>query len=375
MNLLEYEAKHLFRQYGISTPKGLSFKDMEGISSALTNLDFPLMVKAQTTVGGRGKAGGIRTALYKQEALEAAERILSMRIGGMKVHGVLLEEMVEASREIYLAITIDQRTRCPLLLAGSAGGMDVENMPAHTIRRWSLDPLEALPPEVLDQAYRFLLRGETGTQEVRSTIQAMWRLFRGMDCELVEINPLMITDSGKAIAADAKVAIDDEALFRHPKFMERAGRDLTELERLAKERGFTLVEMAGDIGVLANGAGLTMAALDTLQRYGGRGGTFLDLGGTDDPDRISEALGLLSYDLAKGRTRSILVCIFGGITRCDTVADALMHTITDRNVKARTVVRLRGTNEEEAVRMLQLANFNVQIDLDEACLQAIKVRA
>ncbi|HOE52046.1 MAG TPA: acetate--CoA ligase family protein [Methanomassiliicoccales archaeon] len=375
MNLLEYEAKHLFRQYGISTPKGLSFKDMEGISSALTNLDFPLMVKAQTTVGGRGKAGGIRTALYKQEALEAAERILSMRIGGMKVHGVLLEEMVEASREIYLAITIDQRTRCPLLLAGSAGGMDVENMPAHTIRRWSLDPLEALPPEVLDQASRFLLRGETGTQEVRSTIQAMWRLFRGMDCELVEINPLMITDSGKAIAADAKVAIDDEALFRHPKFMERAGRDLTELERLAKERGFTLVEMAGDIGVLANGAGLTMAALDTLQRYGGRGGTFLDLGGTDDPDRISEALGLLSYDLAKGRTRSILVCIFGGITRCDTVADALMHTITDRNVKARTVVRLRGTNEEEAVRMLQLANFNVQIDLDEACLQAIKVRA
>jgi succinyl-CoA synthetase beta subunit len=375
MNLLEYEAKHLFRQYGISTPKGLSFKDMEGISSALTNLDFPLMVKAQTTVGGRGKAGGIRTALYKQEALEAAERILSMRIGGMKVHGVLLEEMVEASREIYLAITIDQRTRCPLLLAGNAGGMDVENMPAHTIRRWSLDPLEALPPEVLDQASRFLLRGETGTQEVRSTIQAMWRLFRGMDCELVEINPLMITDSGKAIAADAKVAIDDEALFRHPKFMERAGRDLTELERLAKERGFTLVEMAGDIGVLANGAGLTMAALDTLQRYGGRGGTFLDLGGTDDPDRISEALGLLSYDLAKGRTRSILVCIFGGITRCDTVADALMHTITDRNVKARTVVRLRGTNEEEAVRMLQLANFNVQIDLDEACLQAIKVRA
>ena len=375
MNLLEYEAKHLFRQYGISTPKGLSFKDMEGISSALTNLDFPLMVKAQTTVGGRGKAGGIRTALYQQEALEAAERILSMRIGGMKVHGVLLEEMVEASREIYLAITIDQRTRCPLLLAGSAGGMDVENMPAHTIRRWSLDPLEALPPEVLEQASRFLLRGETGTQEVRSTIQAMWRLFRGMDCELVEINPLMITDSGKAIAADAKVAIDDEALFRHPKFMERAGRDLTELERLAKERGFTLVEMAGDIGVLANGAGLTMAALDTLQRYGGRGGTFLDLGGTDDPDRISEALGLLSYDLAKGRTRSILVCIFGGITRCDTVADALMHTITDRNVKARTVVRLRGTNEEEAVRMLQLANFNVQIDLDEACLQAIKVRA
>jgi len=375
MNLLEYEAKHLFRQYGISTPKGLSFKDMEGISSALTNLDFPLMVKAQTTVGGRGKAGGIRTALYKQEALEAAERILSMRIGGMKVHGVLLEEMVEASREIYLAITIDQRTRCPLLLAGSAGGMDVENMPAHTIRRWSLDPLEALPPEVLEQASRFLLRGETGTYEVRSTIQAMWRLFRGMDCELVEINPLMITDSGKAIAADAKVAIDDEALFRHPKFMERAGRDLTELERLAKERGFTLVEMAGDIGVLANGAGLTMAALDTLQRYGGRGGTFLDLGGTDDPDRISEALGLLSYDLAKGRTRSILVCIFGGITRCDTVADALMHTITDRNVKARTVVRLRGTNEEEAVRMLQLANFNVQIDLDEACLQAIKVRA
>lgn len=375
MNLLEYEAKHLFRQYGISTPKGLSFKDMEGISSALTNLDFPLMVKAQTTVGGRGKAGGIRTALYKQEALEAAERILSMRIGGMKVHGVLLEEMVEASREIYLAITIDQRTRCPLLLAGSAGGMDVENMPAHTIRRWSLDPLEALPPEVLEQASRFLLRGETGTYEVRSTIQAMWRLFRGMDCELVEINPLMITDSGKAIAADAKVAIDDEALFRYPKFMERAGRDLTELERLAKERGFTLVEMAGDIGVLANGAGLTMAALDTLQRYGGRGGTFLDLGGTDDPDRISEALGLLSYDLAKGRTRSILVCIFGGITRCDTVADALMHTITDRNVKARTVVRLRGTNEEEAVRMLQLANFNVQIDLDEACLQAIKVRA
>lgn len=195
-----------------------------------------------------------------------------------------------------------------------------------------------------------------------------------MDCELVEINPLMITDSGKAIAADAKVSIDDDSIFRHVEFFDRSGRDLTDLEKMAKDRGFNLVELPGDIGVLANGAGLTMAVLDTLQRYGGGGGTFLDLGGTDDPDRISEALGLLSYDLARGRIRSLLVCIFGGITKCDTVADAMMHTITDRNVKARTVVRLRGNNEEEAAKMLQLANFNVHADLDEACQQAVKVR-
>ncbi len=374
MNLLEHEAKGLFRRYRISTPRGLFFQDMNGIADSLANLKFPIMVKAQTTVGGRGKAGAIRTALHSQETLEACERILGMRVAGMKVHGVLLEEMVEASREIYLAITIDQRSRCPLLLAGSAGGMDVENMPSHTIKGWSLDPLEPLSEEVLDQASQFLLRGGPGSKEVRSIIGAMWRLFRNMDCELVEINPLMITDSGKAVAADAKVAIDDDSLYRHPEFLDRYGRDLTELEKLAKDKGFNLVELPGDIGVLANGAGLTMAALDTLQRYGGRGGTFLDLGGTDDPDRISEALGLLSYDMARGRIRSLLVCIFGGITKCDTVADAMMHTITDKNVKARTVVRLRGNNEEEAAKMLRLANFNVHIDLDDACLQAVKVR-
>ncbi|HQN75827.1 MAG TPA: acetate--CoA ligase family protein [Methanomassiliicoccales archaeon] len=374
MNLLEHEAKGLFRRYRISTPRGSFFQDMNGIAPSLVNLKFPVMVKAQTTVGGRGKAGAIRTALHDQEALEACERILGMHVAGMKVHGVLVEEMIEASRELYLAIIIDQRTRCPLLLTGCAGGMDVENMPTHTMKRWVLDPLEPLSEDVLDQASNFLLRGDPGTKEVRSTIAAMWRLFRNMDCELVEINPLMITDSGKAIAADAKVAIDDDSLFRHAELLDRYGRDLTELEKMAKSKGFNLVELPGDIGVLANGAGLTMAALDTLQRYGGRGGTFLDLGGTDDPDRISEALGLLSYDMARGRIRSLLVCIFGGITRCDTVADAMMHTITDKNVKARTVVRLRGNNEEEAAKMLRLAKFNVHIDLDDACLQAVKVR-
>lgn len=371
---MEHEAKHLFRQYGIVTPRGLFFRDMTRVESSLSNLKFPLMVKAQTTRGGRGKAGGIRTALHKQEALEACERMLGTSLAGMKVHGVLLEEMVDASKEIYLAFTIDQRSRCPLLLVGSAGGMDVEGMPAHTVKRWTLDPLEPLPEEVLVQASRFLLRDGVGEREVRSSISSMWRLFRGMDCELVEINPLMITDSGKAIAADAKVALDDEALFRHERYLERATRELTELESLARSRGFNLVELPGDIGVLANGAGLTMAALDTLQRFGGKGGTFLDLGGTDDPDRISEALGLLSYDLARGRTGSLLICIFGGITRCDTVAEALMMTVTDRSVKARTVVRLRGNNEEEAAQMLRFAGFNVHSDLDEACLQAVKVK-
>ena len=164
MNLLEHEAKGLFRRYRISTPRGLFFQDMNGIADSLANLKFPIMVKAQTAVGGRGKAGAIRTALHSQETLEACERILGMRVAGMKVHGVLLEEMVEASREIYLAIIIDQRSRCPLLLAGSAGGMDVENMPSHTIKGWNLDPLEPLSEEVLDQASQFLLRGGPGSR-------------------------------------------------------------------------------------------------------------------------------------------------------------------------------------------------------------------
>ncbi len=375
MNLLEYEGKHLFRRYGIATPQGLVFHDLERLQCSLCNLRYPLMIKAQTSIGGRGKAGGIRTALHRQEALEWSERILSMQVAGMKVHAVLLEEMIEASQEIYLAIIMDQNTRCPVLLTGSAGGMDVENMPKHTIKRWTLDPLEPLPPSVLEQASHFLLRDGKGVQEVRSTIFSMWRLFCQMDCELVEINPLMITDSGKAIAADAKVVIDDESLFRHRKFADLASRELTELERLAREKGFNLVELPGDVGVLANGAGLTMATLDTLQRLGGSGGTFLDLGGTDDPGRISEALGLLAYDLARGRVKSLLVCIFGGITKCDTVADALMMTVMDKHIKSRTVIRLQGSNEEDAVKMLRLAGFNVHLDLEEACLQAVKVRS
>jgi succinyl-CoA synthetase beta subunit len=375
MNLLEHEAKHLFRCFGIATPIGFFFKDLTDIECSLGNLRYPLMIKAQTTRGGRGKAGGIRTAMHSREALELSQRIMNMQVAGMRVHGVLLEEMIDASREIYLSITIDQRTRGPLLIAGSAGGMDVENMPADTIMSWNLEPIGPIQPSVLDQASAFLSRDGLGELDIRSTVSSMWNLFRRMDCELVEINPLMITDSGKAIAADAKVAVDDESLFRHPELAVNAARDLTELESLAKEKGFNLVELPGDIGVMANGAGLTMAVLDTLQRFGGSGGTFLDLGGTDDPLRISEALGLLSYDMARGRIGSLLVCIFGGITKCDTVAEALMVTVTDKSVKSRTVVRLRGNNEQEAVRMLTQAGFNVQIDLDEACRQALKVRS
>jgi succinyl-CoA synthetase beta subunit len=374
MNLLEHEAKKLFRRYRISTPRGLAFEELDLLERSLDNLSFPMMVKAQTTGGGRGKAGGIRTALQREEALEWSGRLLGTKVAGMKVHSVLLEEMIDASREIYLAIIIDQRSRCPLLLAGCAGGMDVESMPAHTIKRWTLDPLEPLPPSLLDQAAHFLVRDGPGVEELRFTISSMWRLFRQMDCELVEINPLMVTDAGKVIAVDAKVSLDDDALYRHPQFSPLATRELTELERLARQKGFNLVELQGDIGVLANGAGLTMATLDTLQRMGGRGGTFLDLGGTDDPDRISEALSILAYDLARGRIGSLLVCIFGGITKCDTVAEAMMLTISDRDVKSRTVVRLRGNNEEEAAHILRMAGFNVHLELDEACLQAVKVR-
>lgn len=374
MNLIEHEAKSLFRDFGIRTPRGIFFKDMNGIAGSLDNLEFPILVKVQTTVGGRGKAGGIRTALHKEEALEHCERLLGMRVSGMKAHGVLLEEMIQASREVYLALMVDQSSRSPLLLAGTAGGMDVEGMPERTIKSWTLDPLGKLPEDVVVQAANFLLRGGVGMQEVKETIRSMWELFRSMDCELVEINPLMVTDSGKVVAADAKVSIDDDSLYRHPELQQLSGKDLSDLERLAKEKGFNLVELSGDIGVLANGAGLTMATLDTLQRFGGKGGTFLDLGGTDDPERISQALGLLSFDLARGRVRSLLVCIFGGITKCDTVAEALIRTIIDRDIKTRTVVRLRGNNEEEAAEMLRLANFNVHMDLEEACLEAVKVR-
>lgn len=373
MNLLEHEAKQLFRRYGIATPIGLFFKESLGIESSLANLSFPLMVKAQTSRGGRGKAGGISTAMHRNDALEASERILGMRVAGMKVHGVLLEEMIDASREIYLAITIDRSSRTPVLLAGNAGGMEVESMPARTIGRWGLDPAAPILSAVLDQATLFLSRDGLGVEDIRSTIISMWKLFRQMDCELVEINPLMITDSGKAIAADAKVAVDDESIFRHPELSSDVSRDLTDLERMANLKGFNLVELPGSIGVLANGAGLTMAVLDTLQGLGGSGGTFLDLGGTDDIGRISEALGLLSYDLTRGRITTLLVCIFGGITKCDTVAEALIQTMSDKRVKSRTVVRLRGNNEAEAVSMLRLAGFNVQVDLEEACRQAVEM--
>jgi len=334
MKLLEHMGKDIFREYGIPVPKGKVVEKKE----ELKNIDFPFpwVMKAQVLVGGRGKAGGIKFASNMEEAESLFDEIMSMEIRGEKVRRILVEEKLNIEREYYLSFFLDRSSRRYLLMFSSEGGVEIESM-AERITKVHVNPLAGL------QGYH--LRKIPG--EARDVAKRLYRIFIEKDCELAEINPLVIS-SGKAIAADSKIIVDNNALYRHPELPEE-DRELTPLEREAREKNIAFVQLDGNIGVIANGAGLTMATLDALNEFGGRGGVFLDLGGTDNPEKVKQAFELM----VKARPSVILLNLFGGITKCDTVARGIIEFMKDNEVECPVVARIKGMNEEVAREMLK----------------------
>ena len=356
MNLYEYQGKQLFRKYGVPIPEGyVVFKPDE-----IKEFVGERVIKAQVLTGGRGKSGGVKFASSVEEAREKAKEILAMKIKGHKVHAVLVEEKLKIEKEYYLSILIDRSTRAPLIMVSPEGGVEIESVPDEKIYKFVVNPEIGVQPftgRILSKKMGF--SGDLAKQFTK-ILMNLYRLFRSYDAELVEINPLVLSE-GKLIAADSKVVIDSDSLYRHRDLEENAA-EKTPLELEANKAGYAFVELDGNIGVIANGAGLTMATLDTLLLYGLKPRNFLDLGGTDSVDITKNAF---RYVL-KANPEAILVNIFGGVTKCDTVAKGIIAAKKEFGINLPIVVRLSGVHEEEGRNMLADAGIHAFADMRHA---------
>ncbi len=364
MKLFEYQGKAAFGQYGIPVPEGTlveSAADLAGVA-------YPTVLKAQVLIGGRKKAGGIAIVEDREAAEAAIDRILGLDISGYTVKRVLAEEKLDIAKELYLSITIDRTYRAPLLMASAEGGIEIESVPDDRIYKKHLSPFVPIPHYVHAYLRTSLGLSKDEAAQLSDLVDRLFDAFKGLDAELVEINPLVITADGRVIAADAKVTIDDNAMYRHPEYAGTE-EDITALEREAKERGIAFVQLGGNIGVIANGAGLTMATLDYLNQKGGRPGVFLDLGGTDDPEKVKEAFLLMR----KADPDVIFLNIFGGITKCDTVALGVKDAIREGGITVPIVARIKGLHEEEAKQILRDEGMVAADTLEEAAMEAARL--
>ncbi len=331
MRLTERQGKQLLHEHGIDVPAGEPITSPRAITDI--SLPFPWTLKAQVPTGKRKKAGGVIHANGRGEAHDAAAQLLDTTIQGHPVNTVLVERYIPHEEELYLSMTIDRERGTPMLLYGQHGGIDVEEQ--SDMLRLPVHPLAGLQDYQLRQL-----------DEAAATARKLYRLFRSRDCRLAEINPLAIVN-GTPVALDAAIEIDDNARHRQPD-LPQTRHDMTPLEQKARDNGLAFVELDGSIGVIANGAGLTMATLDALQRYGGRG-MFLDLAGTDNAATVKQAFSIMQ----QAAPDVIFVNLFGGITKCDTVARGVLDAIDRGGIDVPVVTRIRGTNEEQAAEMLQ----------------------
>jgi succinyl-CoA synthetase beta subunit len=354
VDLLEHAGKRVLAAHGVPVPIGHLALDVEQAVAAGEAIGFPVVVKAQVPVGGRGKAGGIRLAADADELAAAAAAVLGMSIKGHVVRRVWVEEALTAARECYLSFTFDRSAKLHLGMLSAKGGVDIEEVAAEfpeAIHRFRVSPLSAHLPDA-DAAAAVEAAGITG-DAAGPLARVMVRLYDAYvaeDAELVEINPLAVVADGRVLALDAKVVLDDNATWRHPDWEQ--WRDLDDLdprERAARERGLTYVGLDGSVGIIGNGAGLVMSTLDVVARAGGRAANFLDVGGGASADVITAALEVVNGDDA---VRSIFVNIFGGITRGDEVARGIVEALGRVELRSPIVVRLDGTNAAEGRAIL-----------------------
>lgn len=357
MKLFEYRGKELFHKYHISVPKGKLVKDAGDFS----DLSYPLVLKAQVPIGGRGKAGGIKIAEDLKDAKTKLSTIHGMDVRGYIVNKVLAEEKANIENELYLSISLDRTKQSPLIMLSAEGGMDIESVPDEKIFKEWINPLIGLQPFNIRRLLRNLSFDKEIRKKISQTISKIYTLFREYDCELVEINPMIITKEHDVMALDSKIIINDDALFRHSDIIPEVV-ELTPLEKDAKEKNISFIQLDGNIGVIANGAGLTMATLDALTHYDGKGGVFLDLGGTDDPEKVKQAFELMK----KAKPSVIFLNLFGGITKCDTVATGVKAVITKEGIDCPVVTRIKGMNEEPAKEILKDAGLITATTLQDA---------
>ena len=355
MDLFEYQGKKLYKKYNIPTPKSVLLDNLENLEKTdITQLNYPLVIKAQVQVGGRGKAGGIRLVNNKEEMIVASNEILGMDIKGNVVEKLLIEEASEIEDEYYISFTLDRSKKQYLMLLSSKGGMDIEevakNNPDDLVRVY-IPPSKGLDKKTLNQAILDARLSSILEEEIYEVILSLYNLFTIGDCDLVEVNPLAVIKGGKVLALDSKITLDMNAAFRHEEF-DKFEKEIPipKTEQIAKEKGLNFIKLDGSVGIIGNGAGLVMSTLDVVSLEGGSAANFLDIGGGAKAETVSAALEVLANDQD---VKSVLINIIGGITRCDLVANGIVDATKGKSLPWKIVVRLDGTNAQEGRGILQ----------------------
>ena len=370
MNLFEYQGKDLYKKYSINTPKSIYINSMSDLTEN-HDLNFPLVVKAQVQVGGRGKAGGIKLAKNKQELEEHINSILGMDIKGHKVESLLIEEASEILSEYYISFTLDRSEKKYLMMLSSKGGMDIEevaeNSPEDLIKI-HISPSLGLDSNMINQAIKDAKLNLDYIDELHEIIYKLYTLFTEGDCDLVEVNPLAITKQG-VTALDSKVSLDMNAIYRHEDFIKYEEEiPIPESEKFAKSKGLNFIKLDGSVGIIGNGAGLVMSTLDVVAEHGGKAANFCDIGGGAKAETVTAALEVLE---SEKEVTSVLINIFGGITRCDLVAEGIVEATNGKELKWPLVVRLDGTKSKEGLEILS-KNLNEKIIISESMDDAAK---
>ena len=375
MKVHEYQAKSFFEQYGVPVDKHFLCRTADEAVEAYRKLGGgKAVVKAQVHTGGRGKAGGVKLGSSEEEIRKNAEAILGMQIKGYTVDRVLVSEAVDIASEYYVSILVDRKSKCPMMMLSRSGGMDIEQVAKETpekIVKVIIDPTIGMADFKANEAAWKLFDDKAQVKQAAKIFKALYKLFVEKDASLVEINPLVLLKDGTLKAIDAKMTFDNNALFRHPDVKECFEPDEDEKkEQWAKDHGFSYVNLGGKIGCMVNGAGLAMATMDMIKLYGVEPANFLDIGGSSNPEKIVEAMKLL---LSDKHVNTILINIFGGITRCDDVAKGLLEALDIIKTDIPIVIRLTGTNEAEGREILKGTHFTVATTMAEAGHKAVEI--
>jgi len=374
VNIHEYQAKDLLRAEGVPIPPGEVASSVAEVEAIATKIGGAVVVKAQVHAGGRGKAGGVKLAKNPQEAREVASKILGMHIKGLPVLKVLVTAAADIASEAYVGIIVDRAARKPVFMVSPAGGIDIEEVAAKTpekIMKLPIDTRYGLTAYQASQLGFFLFSDQKKVRAAAKIMQQLYTAFMKAGCSLAEINPLVVTPADEVIALDAKMVIDDNELDRHPELAKLRDESAEEpSEVLARAANLTFIKLDGNVGCCVNGAGLAMATMDLVKYYGGAPANFLDIGGSSNPEKVVSALKIITSD---PNVKAILFNIFGGITRTDDVANGIVTATKQNPLKVPIVIRLTGTNEEIAVKILKDNGFTAMTDMDLAVQKAVQL--
>jgi succinyl-CoA synthetase beta subunit len=374
VNIHEYQAKAIFTGHGIPVPAGEIATTAEGAEEIATRYGVPVMVKAQVHAGGRGKAGGVKYCATPADARDKAMAILGMEIKGLTVQKVLVTVAADIASEAYVGIIVDRKTRKPVFMVSAAGGIDIEEVAATTpgkILYVPVDPRYGLGNYAAMRMGFFLYDNVKTARAAARIMQKLYTAFIETGCSLAEINPLVVTPQGDVVAVDGKMVIDDNELDRRPHLTamrDESAEAPSEVQ--ARHAGLTFIKLDGNVGCCVNGAGLAMATMDLVKYYGGEPANFLDIGGSSNPEKVIAAMQIITSDPS---VKCILFNIFGGITRTDDVANGIVAATKANPLKVPIVIRLTGTNEEIALRILRENGFDASSDMDEAVQHAVKL--